>query len=276
VNGGLTPLATPQGPGAKSAAETVAAIGPEGSSSIAYPALDSGGQPVAAVRQEFASGAAQAGLLVGSDGGPVAELSAGASGRGDALIGFRQGEAGRYEIVVERVSAPPASFRAKAPKGWVSPARALLRWQVAKSAVGNLTYAVLLEGRVVKRGLRRRSYRPPRELLGSGVRRAQAMATDGLGEQVLSPVVKLRVDGLPPRVVVKMRRARGLVSVHVQDQASGLRAGSTSIGFGDGTRDHGGAKFHHAYASPGRYTIAVRASDKVGNRVARRFEVVVR
>lgn len=276
ANGGLTPLATPPAPGAKPAAETVAAIGPEGSSSLAYPALDSDGRPVAAVRQEFASGAAQAALLTGSDGGPVAEMSAGASGRGDALIGFRQGEAGRYSIVVERVSAPPASFRVKAPKGWVRPARATLRWQAAKSAVGGLTYAVLLEGRVVKRGLRRRSYRPPRGLLGSGVRHAQAMATDGLGEQVLSPVVKLRVDGLAPRVAVEVRGAHGLVSVHVRDRDSGLRAGSTSVSFGDGTRDHDGAKFHHSYSRSGRYTIFVRARDEVGNRVARRFEVVVR
>jgi hypothetical protein len=276
ASGGLTPLATPPGPGARPAAETVAAIGSEGSSALAYPALDSGGRPVAAVRQEFASGAAQAGLLAGSAGGPVGELSAGASGHGDALIGFRQGEAGRFEIVAERISAPPASFQAKAPKRWVRPARAKLRWQVAKSAVGGLSYAVLLEGRVVKKGLRRRSYRPPRRLLGSGVRRAQAMATDRLGEQVLSPVVKLRVDGLAPRVVVKVSRARGLASVSVQDRESGLRAASTSVSFGDGTRDRGGSKFHHAYAGPGRYTIAVRARDKVGNSVARRFEAVVR
>jgi hypothetical protein len=87
-------------------------------------------------------------------------------------------------------------------------------------------------------------------------------------------VVKLRVDGLPPHVAVKVRR--GQVLVHVRDRDSGLRAGSTSVSFGDGTRDHGGAKFHHAYASPGRYTIFVRARDEVGNRVARRFEAVAR
>jgi hypothetical protein len=276
ANGGLTPLATPPGPGAKPAAETVAAIGPEGSSALAYPALDAQGRPVAAVHQEFASGAAQVGLLAGTGGGPVAQLSAGSSGRGDALFGFRQGEGGRYEIVAERVSAPPTSFKAKAPKRWVRPGRARLRWQVANSAVGGLTYSVLLEGQVVKRGLHRRSYLPPRRLLGSGVRQAQAMATDWLGERVLSPMVKLRVDAVAPRIAVKVSRARGLVSVGVRDRESGLRTASTSVSFGDGVRDHGGSKFHHAYTSPGRYTIAVRARDKVGNRVSRRFEAVVR
>ncbi len=276
ASGALTPLATPPGPAVAAGAEAVAAVDPEGGGVIAYPALDARGRPVTAVRQEFASGAAQAGLLAGAAGGPVGELSAGSSGGGDALIGFRQGEAGRYEIVAERVSAPPASFKAKAPKGWVRPARARLRWQAAKSAVGGLTYSVLLEGRVVKSGLRRRSYLPPRALLGSGARRAQVMATDGLGGQVLSPAVKLRVDARPPRVAVKVSRARGLATVRLRDPDSGLRAASTSVGFGDGSHARKGAKFHHAYEHPGRYTIFVRARDRVGNRLARRFEAVVR
>jgi hypothetical protein len=276
AGGGLTPVATPSGPAARPGAEAVAAIGPEGGGVSAYAALDAQGRPVAAVHQELASGAAQTGLLAGTGGGPVGELSAGPSGRGDALIGFRQGEAGRYEIVVERVSAPPASFAARAPRGWVRPARARLRWQAAKSAVGGLAYSVLLDGRVVKRGLHRRSYRPPRALLGSGVRRAQAMATDRLGQQMLSAAVKLRVDGRSPRVAVGANRARGLVTVRLRDPDSGLSAASTSVSFGDGTRARGGTKFHHAYEHPGRYTIAVRARDKVGNRVARRFEAVAR
>lgn len=276
ASGGLTSLATPPGPAARPRAEAVAVIGPEGNGALAYPALDGQGRPVTAVRQGFASGAAQVGLLTGVSGGPVDELSAGSSGRGDALIGFRQGEAGHYEIVAERVSAPPASFKAKAPKRWVRPGRARLHWQAAKSAVGGLTYSVLLEGRVVKRGLRRHSYLPPRALLGSGVRRAQAMATDGLGEQVLSPVAKLRVDGLAPRIAVKVSRAQGLAMVRLHDPDSGLNVGLTSVSFGDGTGAHGGSRFHHDYASPGRYTIVVRARDKVGNRVSRRFEAVVR
>lgn len=276
ASGGLTPDAIPPGAAAKPGAEAVAALGPEGGGISAYPARDAEGRPVAAVRQELASGAAQTGLLAGSSGGPVGQLSAGPSGGGDALVGFRQGEAGHYEIVVERIGSPPASFKAMAPKGWVRPGRAMLRWQAAKSAVGGLAYSVLLDGRVVKGGLRRRSFLPPKAQLGSGVRRAQAMATDRLGQQMLSAVVKLRVDGRAPRVTVRVRRASGLVAVGLRDPDSGLRTASTSVSFGDGTHAHGGAKFHHAYERPGRYTIAVRGRDQVGNRVARRFEAVVR
>ena len=237
--GKLTPDSVPPWPAATPGAEAVAALGPEGAGVLAYPALDAQGREVTAVRQELPSGAAQAGLLTGVSGGPVGELSVGSSDGGDALIGFRQGEAGRYEIVAERVSAPPASFKAKAPKRWVRPGGALLRWQAAQSAVGGLAYAVLLEGRIVKEGLRRRSYRLPRALVGSGVRWAQAMATDRFGEQMISPAVKLRVDGQPPRVAVRVSRGRGLATVRLRDAGSGLRAGSASVDFGDGTRAHG-------------------------------------
>ncbi len=276
ASGALTAVPTPAGPPVQPGAETITALDPEGGGVLAYPALDAQGRPVAAVRQEFASGAAQTGLLSGTSAGPVGELSVGRSGGGDALIGFRQGEAGHYEIVAERVSAPPASFTVTAPKRWVRPRRALLRWQPAASAVGGLSYAVVIDGRVAKRGLSGFHYRPSPATLGNGVLRAQVLATDGLGQQMLSPAVRLRVDGLPPSVAIRVSRARGAVAVRLRDPDSGLRAGSTSVSFGDGARARGGSRFRHAYAHAGRYTVVVRAADEVGNRVARRFVVAVR
>jgi hypothetical protein len=276
ANGGLTPAVNPPGPPAEPGAETVAAIDPEGGGVTAYPALDAQGRPVAAVRQEFSSTAAQTGLLAGPRGGPVEEMTIGPSGHGDALIGFRQGEAGHYEIVAEWASAPPASFAVKAPKGWVRPNRAQLRWGAPASAAGSLSYAVLINGRAAKRGLSRLRYRPGPALLGSGVLQVRVLATDRLGQQMLSKAAKMRVDGRPPSAAIRVRKARGAVSVRLRDPDSGVRAGSTSVSFGDGARAHGGASFHHAYKRPGSYTIAVRAADRVGNRLARRFEVTVR
>ena len=275
-SGGLTTIVTPPGPPVQPGAETITALDPEGGGVLAYPALDAQGQPVMAVRQEFSSGAAQTGLLSGASAGPVGELSIGRSGGGDALIAFRQGEAGHYEIVAERVSAPPASLTVTAPKGWVRPNRALLRWQPAASTVGGLTYAVVIDGRVAMRGLSGFRYRLSPAMLGNGVLRAQVLATDGLGQQLLSSAVKLRVDGLPPSVALRVSRARGLVAVRLRDPDSGLRARSTSVSFGDGARARGGSRFHHAYSHAGRYTIVVRAADEVGNRLVRRFVVAVR
>jgi hypothetical protein len=275
ASGALVPLALPSGPDAAPGAESVAALGPEGGGVLAYPSLDSQGRQVVAVRQELPSGAAQVGLLAGVAGGPVAGVTAGSSGTGDALIGFRQGEAGHYEIVVERVSAPPVSFKAKAPKSWVRPSRARLSWEEAQSAVGGVSYSVLVEGHMAGQGLVRRSLLPRRSLLGNGVRRVQVLATDALGGQMLSPTVRLRVDGEPPHVAFGLRRGGGAATVRLADSASGLRCASCSVSFGDGTEARGSRVFRHTYRRPGRYRIVVRAADRAGNRVIRRFQAVV-
>jgi hypothetical protein len=273
--GGVAPLALPPGPTAVAGGEPVTAVDPEGGGLVAYPALDSAGLPAVAVRQEFRSGAAQTGVISGGQGGPVAELSIGRSGAGDGLIGFRQGEAGRYAIVAERASAPPASFRVKPPKGWQRPNAIELRWQAAQSTAGGVRYSVLLDGRAVKRGLRRRSIRLRPALLGNGVVPVQVQAGDSLGQQLLSNRAKLHVDGRRPVVKVRVGKA-DVVVVKLTDADSGLVAKAGRISFGDGARERGGSKFVHAYTRPGRYTVVVRARDQVGNRLWRRLAVRVR
>lgn len=273
--GALAGVSLPTGPPAQAGTQPVVAVGPEGSGLLAYAATDAAGRPAVAVRQEFSSGAAQTGLLSGSGGGPVAELAIGRAGSGDALIGFRQGEPGHLQIVAERVGAPPAAFSVKAPSGWIEPRRAKLRWRPAASAVGGISYAVLLDGRTVARDLHRRAFRPRPGQLGNGTRQVRVLATDALGEQLLSKPVKLRIDGQPPVVRVKLGADRR-IAVRVADPDSGTRSKATVVRFGDGERARGGSGFHHAYARSGRYTVAVRAIDRVGNRVRRRFELRIR
>jgi PKD domain len=274
-SGKLTPIGAPPGPTAIAGGEVATALDPEGGAIVAYPALDASHAKVLAVRQEFRSGAAQTGLLSGAQGGPIAELRVGDSGAGDALVGFRQGEPGHFQIVADRVSAPPAPFRVKGPKGWTGPRAVRLRWQAAASAVGGITYAVLLDGRTVKQGLRRRVFHPRPGMLGNGRVGARVMATDALGQQVLSKQVKLLVDGEPPLVRVEGPNRAGRVAVRVHDADSGARAKATSVRFGDGVTVRGKTRARHVYVRPGRYEIVVRARDRVGNRATRRFEVRV-
>ncbi|MGN6587784.1 MAG: hypothetical protein ACTHKT_09995 [Solirubrobacterales bacterium] len=267
--------APPLGPKAVAGAEPVVALDPEGGGTLAYAATDPLGRPVLAVRQEFPSAAVQTGLLSTPGGGAVSQLVAGTSGSGDALLGFRQGEAGAYEIVAARVTAPPAAFKAKGPKGWVRPGRAKLRWRPPAGADA-LTYSVLIEGRLVRSGLRRNAYLPPRAFLPSGRLEAQVVATDGSGQEVVTPPVRLRVDALPPRAALRVRPAKRTVAVRIRDAGAGLVPASTRVAFGDGSRLHGGAGFRHSYARPGRFTVLVRARDRLGNRLSRRFQVSVR
>jgi hypothetical protein len=272
--GGLVPIPTPLGPPAVPESEPVAAVDPEGGGLVAYPALDGNGLPAVAVRQESRTGAAQTGLVSGSEGGPVAELTIGRSGSGDGLIAFRQGEPGRFQIVTERVGAPPRSFRLDVPKRWLKPNAVKLRWQAAASAVGSLRYAVLVNGRTIEGKLRRRVFHPRPAQLGNGVLRVQVLATDGLGQGLLSSARKLRVDGQRPTVKVHVRAGR-TVAVRLQDGGSGLQAKASVVHFGDGALGRRGSRFAHAYDHGGRYTVVVRGRDRVGNRTWRRFEVRV-
>jgi hypothetical protein len=272
--GALVGLPWTGGPQALPGATPVAAVGGD-SGLLAYPAEDSAGHAAVAIRQEFPSGASQSGLLSAPQGGPVSDLQIGSAGNGNALIAFRQGEPGHLQIVAERVSVQPIAFKVRAPKGWARPRGARLRWQVAASAVGGVRYAVLLDGRAVARGLRRRSFRIRPGQLGEGVQQVRVLATDSLGSQRLSKPAKLRIDGQPPLVAVRSGPDRG-VTVSIRDSGSGPRPKATLVRFGDGTRMRGGLRFPHAYRRAGRYTVTVRAVDRVGNRVRRRFQVRAR
>ncbi len=273
--GGMAPLATPSGPAGAAGSAPVVAVDPAGGGLVAYPATDALGLPAVAVRQEFRAGGAQTATISGGGGGPIGELSIGRSGAGDGLIAFRQGEAGRYAIVAERVSVPPAAFRVKPPKGWSRPGGVKLRWQAARSTVGDVRYTIFLNGNAVRGNLRRRHFHPRPGLLGNGVIPVQVQAADRLGQRLLSNRAKLRVDGQAPVVKAKVRKARTVI-VTLGDSDSGVAPKASAVSFGDGDRRRRGSKFVHAYAAPGRYTIAVQARDRVGNRLWRRLKVRIR
>jgi hypothetical protein len=273
--GKLQPPRSIGGAPAQPGGPVVATVDPEGGGVIAYEAIDESGSPTVVVRQEFPGGELQTGLLYGPLGGSVTELSGSAVASGDALLVFCQGESGQLAIVADHVSAPPASFGVEVPQKWVLPTRAKVSWQPPVSAVGGLTYGLVLDGRVIRSDLRRRRITPPAALLGSGVRKVRVIATDRLGGEVVSKSVKLRVDGQPP--VLRYRvSGKGEVVLRLKDSQSGLNRKSVRASFGDGAGARAEATIHHRFAKAGRYTIRVRARDRVGNRLAQKIEVNVR
>src|SRR5262249_33861165 len=112
--------------------------------------------------------------------------------------------------------------------------------------------------------------------LGDGIQRVRVLATDGLGQQLLSRPARLRIDSEPPSVDLTANRPMGVVKVRVADADSGLRRQAPLIRFGDGTQERGHPVVTHAFAHAGAYTVLVRARDKVGNGIVRRFRVRVR
>jgi hypothetical protein len=251
-------------------------VDPEGGGVTAYESLDESGSPTVVVRQEFPEGELQTGLLYGPLGGEVSQLVGAGAGSGDALIAFCQGESGQLAIVADHVSAPPASFGVVVPKKWVRPQRARNTWSPPPSAVGGLSYALVLDGRVVRSRITGHRFTPSPALLGSGVRKVRVIATDGLGGEVISSPMKLRVDGQAPTVRLQVKRGAGDVALKFQDAQSGLAGGSIRASFGDGSRARGHAVLRHHYAQAGTYTIGLRARDRVGNRRTRKLEVTVR
>lgn len=254
----------------------VTTVDPEGGGVTGYESLDESGSPTVVVRQEFPEGELQTGLLYGPLGGAVSGLTGAGAGSGDALLAFTQGESGQLAIVADHISAPPESFGVIVPKKWVRPRRARISWSPPATAVGGLTYSLILDGRVVRSRILRRRFTPSPALLGSGIRKVRVIATDGLGGEVISSAMKLRVDGQAPIVRIQVKRRQGEVVLRFKDAQSGLAGGSIRASFGDGEHSRGHAILHHQYSHAGTYTIRVRARDRVGNRLARKVEVAVR
>jgi hypothetical protein len=265
----LGPTAAGAGVGA------VTALNPEGGGVTGWPASNAQGLLGVGVREDFPDGGSQSALLSGAVDGPVSQIGIGDSESGSALVGFREGEPGAYEMVGIPVTVPPPAFFLEVPTGWVTPVHARFAWSEAEDATGGVTYSLIVDGRVVQRGIRALSVIPDRRLLGSGVRHVQILATDASGQQTLSGEGELEVDGSPPVAKVRKRGPHEVV-VSVRDAQSGAVAKSTSISFGDGTHSRGKLTVEHTYTHPGRYLIVAQMRDKVGNQGTARLRVNIR
>lgn len=241
-------------------------INPQGGGVSAWPSEESPGHPAVAVREDFPSGAVQTALVSGGAGGEVSELSVGRSGLGDGIVAFRQGEFGNAAIVAAQATAPPAPFVVTGPKTWVKSSEAEFQWLPAPSAVGPITYSLVLDGHVeppVKGGLLSASVNP--RGLSSGRHRLQVLATDREGQSTLSAPSELLIAGVPPTVKISVSRRRQTVSVSVSDRFDGADASATSVSFGDGASAHGRLRLAHHYSRPGQYLLTVHVRDLIGN-----------
>ncbi len=259
------------GPANELSAASVA--NPEGGGLSAWPSNDPQGRPGVGVREDFPNGAVQTALLSGGAGGPIGELAVGRSGLGDGLVAFQQGPTGDAAIVGAEVTAPPAPFAVTVPKGWIRPSQMRAAWTAAASANGPLTYQPVLDGRVISTAQSGLSFTFPRRLLSTGVHEVQVLARDIFGQEQLSAIEQVKVDGTPP--VARFYRHGQVLSVRLADSGSGLLASSVQISFGDGARVSGRGAGTHRYAHGGSYTVYVTARDAVGNTLTLRRRIRV-
>lgn len=217
--------------------------------------------------------------LVSTDvGGAVRELKLGGSHRGDAVVGFLQGDGPRSQVAALAVRAPPGGFSVAAPVAWVRARRIPIMWETPQAGAGQITYAVLVDDQQVATGLSDTAYALGPDQVGDGVHDVRVEATDAQGQTIDSAPATLMVDRTAPRVRLRVR-ARTLtvrVSDGPRNAGSGLDASSVKVRFGDGRRGRGRARLRHHFARAGTYTVQVTAADAAGNRRRARRRVRVR
>jgi hypothetical protein len=256
-------VGSPREPANTTTARVLSSINPAGGGVSVWPASDAAGLPAVAAREDFANGAWQSALLAAPLSGPVGAPALGGSGNGDALMAFVQGPAEAQQVMGAVAKAPPGQFEATTPVGWVRGSRATVSWEAPSEAFGGTSYEVLVDGHVRSRHVSATTLRLDPRALGDGVHRVQVLATDGVGQQTMTPEATLKIDANPPEATLR-RRGRQ-VTVRVVDRGSGAVAGSTTIAFGDGTSARHKLKMRHTYAAGGTYTIVVHSRDRVGN-----------
>lgn len=257
-------VGSPQEPANTTTTRVPSSIDPAGGGVSAWQASDAAGLPAVAAREDFPGGGWQSALLAAPMSGPVGAPALGGSGNGDALIAFVQGPAEEQQVMGAIAKAPPGGFEATTPVGWVRGSSADVTWEAPPEAFGSTSYEVLVDGHVRSRHLSGLSLRLDPRALGDGVHHVQVLATDGEGQQTMTPDAALKVDANPPEAIVRRVGAQS-VSVRVVDRASGAVARYTTVAFGDGGHALHRLKARHTYRAGGTYTITVYSRDRVGN-----------
>ncbi len=265
------------GPGGGASATPLVRLGRDDRSVEAWRTSTPDG-PRVAVRERTGNDGGKVGYVAATTGSPVRELELAGSGLGDGIVGFRQGEGDSTRIAAAWVDAPPSSFAALAPSGWVRPGAARFSWETAPNAIGGVRYAPVVDGQIRSVGGTARSYRLPLRGLDDGRYAVAVQATDDVGQQTLTDPAQLRVDGTLPRVRVRWAGRRVVVTADdgPRERASGIQAGATRVSFGDGRAATVTRRTQHRYRRAGSYRVTVSTRDRAGNRRTVKLRVGIR
>jgi hypothetical protein len=258
------------------AGPALTAINPAGGGVTAWATTTPIGQPVVDVREDYAQGAYQLAQLAGGIAGGVSGVSLGGDNQGDALLGWMQGPPGASEVVGDFIQAPPAPFQVTTPIGWVRARSVPISWTAAPDAVAGVTYAVYVDGHLRAQGLAGLKTHLSPAALGDGVHHVQVLATDGAGQQMMSPAGVLKTEADPPTVRITLIDRRRGVRITIGRDPAGVDAGAIRISFGDGRHARGRRLATHVYARAGTYAITAFVRDNVGNAATVRLRVRVR
>ncbi len=201
-------------------------------------------------------------------------LVAGADNYRDAAVAFTQGLPIARSLIVAMLDAPPTAVRGSTTRRYQHTSQPTLRWSGGNDVWGGATYTIRIDGKPVGTATAK-SFTPPQSV-PDGMHSWSVVATDRHGQQVTSTPRALRIDTVAPTATVSIaRRGRaghpstlqvGGADVGSPPAASGLRRIDVRFGDGKRLRLHKPGTVSHTYATPGRYAVRVRVSDRAGNR----------
>jgi hypothetical protein len=189
---------------------------------------------------------------------------------GDDAVAMLQGDAGARRLTVSVYDRPPGAPFIYSSTRFQKRKRPELKWRGGLDLLGTPTYNVMVDGQLWGTSSSP-SYRVVRPL-SEGVHRLRIVQVDRRGQTALSRERFIRVDTAAPRLRIKLRgkRRRGstlkLTATALDGHGSGINY--VEIDWGDKSGRVRAARASHRYRA-GRFTLTVKAVDKVGN-VSRR------
>jgi hypothetical protein len=181
-----------------------------------------------------------------------------------------QGDSGARRVTVAVYDEPPTAPFIYSSTRFQKHRRPLLKWRGGLGLWGPPTFNMIVDGTVAAT-----SHSPqaqPAAALAEGVHRLRIQQVDRRGQSSLSRERFIRVDTAPPRLRIKLRgkRRRGstlkLTATALDGHGSGVKY--VEIDWGDKSKRVRAKRASHRYRA-GRFTLRVKAVDKVGN-VSRR------
>lgn len=220
--------------------------------------------------------------------GPVdaaAGIDADVTRAGDAAVVFIQEGADGRRLVLGAYDRAPGEPVGTTSTGWRRTTLPQLGWAGAFDVWGGITYSVLLDGQPVGTTADTR-FTPPAPV-ADGIHRWQVVATDRRGQVARSAARNLRIDGTPPKLLIKIggKRLTGkrltfaVRAIDLRSPAgSGIR--QVRIDYRDGTpaviTPAERPIFSHAFSRKGTYSVRISATDGAGNVVVGYRKVLVK
>ncbi len=205
---------------------------------------------------------------------PAAGLDADVDRAGDAAIAFVQGADTDRRLVVAVYDRTPGIPALNTTTNWRRTNQPVLAWSGSFDLWGGINYQVIIDGQPIGAPVPSTSFIPPLPI-PDGIHRWQIVATDRRGQVARSDSRNLRVDGTPPKLLVKIGGTRQVgkkltFAIRAVDLRSPLGSGvrQVRIDYADGTLPTvflgDRITFGHVFRR-GRFKVRISATDNAGN-----------